>query len=169
MSDVDLAASTITLYDGKGRRTEARRHELPLMKEAAALLTARLEAIGDRANVPVFSTDDETQMRIETLSALIHDISEAMVAAKEAREPFQLRDLRRTAETMLASLKVSRDIRAQLQSHGLGGVQQQHYDMHDYTLEKQQTLKKWAAHLAKLKEGKTADVVSLMKRRGTDK
>ena len=169
VSDVDLAACTITLYDGKGRRTEARRHELPLVKEAAAILATRIEEIGDRTNVPVFSTDEKTRMRLETLSTVVHDMSEAMVAAKEAREPFRLSDLRRTAETMLASLKVSRDVRAQLQSHGLGGVQQQHYDMHDYTLEKQQTLKKWASHLASLKAGKQATVVPIGKGRASSR
>jgi hypothetical protein len=52
---------------------------------------------------------------------------------------------------MLASLKVSRDIRAQLQSHGLSGVQQRHYDRHDYLAEKRDGLEKWATHLAGLR------------------
>ena len=45
-----------------------------------------------------------------------------------------------------------------------GGVQDQHYDKHTYWLEKAQALRKWAAHLAKLRVGKTADVVPLPKR-----
>jgi hypothetical protein len=40
--------------------------------------------------------------------------------------------IRRTAETLLASKGISRDIRAQIQSHGLSGVQVRHYDRHDY-------------------------------------
>jgi len=71
-----------------------------------------------------FSTDHKSAVRIETISVLVTEISAEMVKEKEARESFQLRDLRRTAETMLASLKVSSDVRAQLQSHGLGGIQQ---------------------------------------------
>ena len=55
-----------------------------------------------------------------------------------------MRDLRRTVETMLASLKVSSDFRAQLQSHGLGGVQHRHYDRYSYALEKIQALEKGA-------------------------
>jgi len=31
---------------------------------------------------------------------------------------------------MLAAMGVSSDVRAQLQSHGLGGVQSRHYDRH---------------------------------------
>jgi hypothetical protein len=68
----------------------------------------------------------------------------------EARESFQLRDLRRTCETQMAALKISRDLRAQLQSHGLGGVQARHYDRHSYFAEKKQALQKWAKHLRRL-------------------
>jgi hypothetical protein len=52
-------------------------------------------------------------------------------------------------------------VRAQLQSHGLGGVQQRHYDRHEYALEKRAALEKWARHLAALKSGKQANVVPL--------
>lgn len=59
----------------------------------------------------------------KTLTVLVKEISEAMVTEGEARAPFQLRDIRRTCETMLAALKVSKDVRSNLLSHGLGGVQ----------------------------------------------
>jgi integrase len=163
-ADIDLSAGTVTLYDGKGARSQPRRHVLPLVKDAAAILERRLEEATDE--VPLFSTDERTPMRHETVSALVTDISEKMIKAKESRDPFQLRDLRRTAETMLASLKISSDVRAQLQSHGLGGIQQRHYDKHSYALEKKQALEKWSRHLATLKAGKQADVVQLPKKRG---
>jgi hypothetical protein len=104
-------------------------------------------------------TDIDIDAGSNTLSALIKEISDNMVKESDARAPFQLRDIRRTAETILASLKVSKDVRSHLLSHGLGGVQNQHYDRHTYWSEKRQALKKWAAYLAKLKEGKTADSV----------
>ena len=53
---------------------------------------------------------------------------------------FTLGDLRRTVETRLAAEGVSLEIRAQLQSHGLGGVQAKHYDRHDYLAEKRGAL-----------------------------
>jgi hypothetical protein len=92
---------------------------------------------------------------------------DAMLAEKppELRERFQLRDLRRTCETMLASLGVSKDIRAQLQSHGLGGVHARHYDKHEYLLEKRQALGKWVPHLARLKAGSAATVSEIGSRR----
>ncbi|MGC1522767.1 MAG: hypothetical protein WA803_14585 [Steroidobacteraceae bacterium] len=99
----------------------------------------------------LFSTDDRTGMREETISELVKNLSEQMVEAGEAREPFQLRDLRRTAETMLAKLGTGPNIRGEVQSHGLGGVQKRHYDQHDYLEEKRAALQLWASHLAALK------------------
>ncbi|HZT04392.1 MAG TPA: tyrosine-type recombinase/integrase [Steroidobacteraceae bacterium] len=165
-ADVDLSAATVTIYDKKGARTEARQHVVPLLKDSAALLKRRLESLAE--GEPVFSTDTRACMRLETISTLVSDIAGEMVKAQEARERFQLRDVRRTCETMLASLGVSKDIRAQLQSHGLGGVQGRHYDRHDYMLEKRQALEKWARHLERVKAGKTADVVQLGRRRVRD-
>jgi len=156
-ADVDTAGATITLWDGKGRRKEPRQHVIPLVKDAAAILTRRLDNLGE--GEPLFSTDKNTQLSISTLSNLVTEISTKMVGEKEAREPFQLRDVRRTAETLLAGLKVSSDVRAQVQSHGLGGVQNRHYDHHAYVLEKKQALEKWARHLTALMTGKTAKVV----------
>jgi integrase len=161
-TDVDLSASTLTIYDSKGARSQPRRHALPVGKDAAAILEQLLEETP--AGAPLLRTGETSGMSISTLSKTVTEISREMVEAKEAREPFQLRDVRRTAETMMASLKVSSDVRAQIQSHGLGGVQARHYDRHSYALEKQQTLEKWARHMTALKSGKQADVLLLKAR-----
>ena len=78
------------------------------MKTSASLIVTQIRCIS---------------VRHETMSVIVREISAEMVKAKEAREDFELRDLRRTDETMLAGLKVPSDVRAQLLSHGLGGVQ----------------------------------------------
>jgi hypothetical protein len=57
-------------------------------------------------------------MREETISQLVKNISAEMVKAGEAREPFQLRDLRRTAETMLAKLGTGPNIRVEVPDSG---------------------------------------------------
>ena len=158
-TDVDLSAGAVTLYDPKGARQQARRHVLPLVREAAEILRARLD--GKAASAPVFTTDGKTALRPETLSMALADLSRSMVRAGEAREPFQLRDLRRTCETMMASLGVSSDVRAQLQSHGLGGVQARHYDKHGYEVEKRRALELWARHLERLKSGETGTVTPM--------
>jgi hypothetical protein len=45
-------------------------------------------------------------------------------------------------------------LRAQLQSHGLGGVQDAHYDRHDYMLEKRRALEAWERRLLDIVEGR---------------
>ena len=47
-------------------------------------------------------------MRTEALSAAVAELSAAMLKDKEAREPFQLCDLRRTCKTMLGSLNAAK-------------------------------------------------------------
>jgi ATP-dependent protease HslVU (ClpYQ) peptidase subunit len=59
----------------------------------------------------------------------------------------------------LAALGVSSDIRAQIQSHGLGGVQARHYDRHNYMGEKLSTLEKWNLHLDKMITGQVGIVI----------
>ena len=61
--------------------------------------------------------------------------------------PFTARDLRRTCETRLAELGVSKEDRAQLLSHGISGVQAKHYDRHSYLPQKRAALEKWADYL----------------------
>jgi len=101
-------------------------------------------------SMPLFSLDGRTAMREETISEVTKMISSEMVKAGEAREPFQLRDIRRTVETMLAGLRTTKDVRGQLQSHGLNGVQQRHYDMHEYLEEKRAALQILGVHTGRL-------------------
>ena len=61
-------------------------------------------------------------------------------AVGDAIKDFAPKRLRSGVETALASLAISREVRAQLQSHGLGGVQDRHYDDHDYLAEKSAAL-----------------------------
>lgn len=171
-SDVDLQARTITLRDAKGRRTEPRRHVLPLTDVAAAIV-AKLLAIehGHRRRataeaapeaVPLFTAHGTRATRPETVEALASAIFEAMQSdpllaeLKACKGSAQLRDVRRTCETHLAALGIPRDVRAQLQSHGLGGIQARHYDRHEYMREKREALEAWAAYLDRIKRERAA-------------
>ena len=93
----------------------------------------------------LFTSDGKRPVSIDTLSSAVTQISGGA---------YQLRDLRRTSETMLAALGISKDLRAQIQSHGLGGVQDRHYDRHDYMPEKCRALEKWNRELERIR---TAD------------
>lgn len=176
VSDYDADTATLRLWDGKGRRRDAREHLLPLGPNGAALVQTLIERAkkreGERAKaedrVPevaglwIFSTHGKAQMVETTPGTRVAEISAGMRG-----EPFDLRAIRRTVETMLAGMGVSRDVRAQLLSHGISGVQAAHYDRHSYTDEKRAALVAWEARLTAIEKGeRTASNVRQMRRRG---
>jgi hypothetical protein len=147
----DVAATTIQLFDPKGKRVDPRPHLLPITKPMRAEL-AQLAPTGY-----VLSTDGGiTPMHPTSISAWAAD------AGKRAGiEGFQLKRVRSGVETALASVRVSKDVRGQLQSHGLGGVQDAHYDAHEYLPVKRQALDT----LHKLLEAEPAKNVTPIKRK----
>ncbi len=181
-ADVDLHARTIRLLDPKGKRAQPRAHVLPLTDEAAAIVACRLELAtvhvsrrqrqqarkegrelpAPQASPWLFSADGKCPTRPETLCKMVRTLATAATADKALQKAraslglFELRDVRRTCETMLAALGISRDVRAQIQSHGLGGIQQRHYDRHDYMREKAAALEQWGAYLAGLRDERVA-------------
>lgn len=157
----DVEGDTITLYDPKGRRTAPRVHVLPIGEDAAkivAMLLARAQAAGSPY---LFPADKAKPMNVRTVSKYMQSVRKAMTEAKEASD-FLLVDVRRTCETRLAGLGVSKDLRAQIQSHGLGGVQDRHYDRYEYLKEKRVALDAWAAWLTAKPAG---NVVAIGKKR----
>jgi integrase len=143
--DVDLDGRTVTILDPKGKRQQARQHTLPLSDRCIEIINRRI--VYAKGGWLFSSTNGRLQLRPQTSTAAALKISEAMQADGTARAPFQMRDIRRTCETLLASMGVSRDLRAQLQSHGLSGVQQRHYDKHEYMDEKRRALSDWERRL----------------------
>jgi integrase len=151
--DVDMQMGTIRLLDGKGRRTTPREHLLPIPAQAVPIIKSLLE---QNAKFKfLFTNDGKRQLSICTLSQAVREISKGS---------YQMRDLRRTCETMLAKLGVSKDIRAQLQSHGLSGVQDRHYDRYQYLPEKLRALNIWCGYLDRVKDGNAglSNVVTLV-------
>ena len=127
VSDYDEHTQTLRLWDGKGKRSAPREHLLPLAPKGAAIVES-LIARASTLNTPLlFSSFGSTQLVETTPGKRVAEIAKAMKG-----EPFDLRDIRRTCETMLAGIGISRDTRAQLLSHGISGVQAAHYDRHDY-------------------------------------
>lgn len=130
LTAVDVAGETIRLLDPKGKRTEAREHLLPVTKP----MRRELDQLAPKGFM--LSTDGgKTAMHATSLSAWA-----AEVGTKAKIEGFQLKRVRSGIETLLAQAGVSREIRGQLQSHGIGGVQDRHYDAHLYLPEKRQAL-----------------------------
>lgn len=163
INDYDKDSKTLRLWDGKGRRTSPREHLLPLPPKAAAIV----EKLVDRArkleeanakkenrepthnNLWLFTTTGKTQLTDTTPGKRAAEICKNMKCL-----PFDLRDIRRTCETMLAGMRVHKDIRSQLLSHGLSGVQDAHYDRHGYTDEKRTALVAWEKRLDEILTGK---------------
>ncbi|MBI3143749.1 MAG: hypothetical protein HYZ18_00480 [Pseudogulbenkiania sp.] len=155
-ADFDPVRRTLLLEDIKGQRSEPRPHLVPLNALAFPLVQHLKKTNGHKARLFALR---EVQLQSERLSEVVRDIAKAMVEEGAARGPFTLADLRRSVETMLAELGVSKDIRARVLSHGIGGVQDTHYDMHDYLAEKRTALDKWADKLQSLMENEPEPVV----------
>jgi integrase len=144
---VDITGKTITLLDPKGRNRHSspRRHLLPIHDDLLPVIRRRVEQSA-AVDSPLFSTHGRVPLRKETVGALVEAIEAVMRTEGELeRGAFSMRDLRRTAETHMAALSISSDVRAQIQSHGLGGIQARHYDRHDYMPEKRAAIEQWVS------------------------
>jgi len=144
----DWDGKILRLTDPKGKRKQPREHLLPLGPMASGVVAEqvkRAQAAGVRW---IFPSRAGTPLHESMPGPRVTEIAQAM-----GGEPFDLRDLRRTVETMLAGVGVSREIRAQLLSHGISGVQALHYDRHDYLKEKRGALLRWERHLTRIMSG----------------
>lgn len=126
----NVTGEAFTLYDGKGRPGKAPRpHTVPLIPlAAAALLDCKPQG------VYALSTDNGvTHLAATTLSNWAVDAAVNIPG-------FATKRIRSGVETLLASARISTEIRGRLQSHGITGVQARHYDGHDYMDEKRHAL-----------------------------
>ncbi|NIE59623.1 MULTISPECIES: integrase family protein [unclassified Burkholderia] len=153
--DYDPDAAILTLFDRKGRRQVPRRHDIPLPAGAVAIVRQCFCLIEkDAEDQRIFGTTVP-----DTVSDVISKISAAMVTSGEAVAGFGWTDIRRTVETLLIEeLRVSKDLRSQILSHGIGGVQNRHYDRADYTRQIRPILARWAAWITN-KKGKGTKLV----------
>lgn len=151
VSDINLDAGTICIKDGKGKRTVARDHVLPLSGNALPEVKWLLNHARNVGSTYLFPSSVRGKVVTQgTISAIIKNICDKMRESDINIAHFQFSDLRRTAETTLASMGVSKDYRAQLQSHGISSVQARHYDMYDYLKEKEAAILLWQKHLESL-------------------
>lgn len=161
VTDYDPQTKTLRLLDGKGTRLTPREHFLPLATKGAALVESLVKRAEKLKTTQLFSSTGTKQ-----LSVNMPGIRCAEIRVDMECEPFNLRDIRRTCETMLASLGVSRDTRAQLLSHGISGVQAAHYDRYEYAKEKRAALVAWEQRLDDIATGKnSANVVQIKRKR----
>lgn len=138
VTELDPDVQAVIMRDAKGRRKEPRLHVVPLIPEAKEAL----DAMPGDSGPFLFSIDGGASgATYDDVGRRVQEVVAAMREADELEgEPFTPGDIRRTVETRLAALRVSKDIRAHLQSHGIAGVQDRHYDKHDYLDEKREAL-----------------------------
>lgn len=135
-SAYDFGEKALTLVDTKGK-AQARAHLVPLLPEALKVLeTVRPHSGG---YTWPFTTFGKTSIRLETLIDAVREIA----IGADFERPFTLRDIRRTVETTLASLGVSKEIRANLLSHGRGDKIDKTYNKYQYLNEKRMALQAW--------------------------
>ena len=97
-NDYSPDARTLTLWDGKGRRSEAREHVLPLIDDAEAALLAMAGDKGPHLFTVNGGKDAATPAMLD--DAMIR-VSEAMVTAREIPRTITPGAIRRTVETIL--------------------------------------------------------------------
>ena len=156
VEDYDPEAKTLTLWDSKGNRKSPRKHIVPLGALGASIVSGLVDRAEAEESPLLFASAAGTPIHISMPGKRVSEISKQM-----GGEIFNLLDIRRTIETMLAGLGIGRDIRAQLLSHGISGVQAVHYDRHDYLKEKRATVRKWEAFLKQLIDDQGEKVISL--------
>lgn len=134
----------IVIYDGKGRPGQGpRTHTLPVIEEARR----QLAAFDHEGEYLISTTSGRRPVSTTTMAGW----AKALVG--DSIDGFQLKRVRSGVETLLASKGISRDIRGQLQSHGLTGLQARHYDGHDYMAEKRHALEVLLASLSEVVPG----------------
>lgn len=139
LSDMDADSDSLCLLDRKGRRSEPRQHLVPLISEAIDAIHAM---DGGKAGSHLFTvTSGKSGASYFIIRDRVGEVVQAMLAADELPGgPFTPGDLRRTVETRLAAVGIPESVRGQLQSHGLSGVQNRHYDRYKYLDEKRAAL-----------------------------
>ena len=154
--DYDAAERVLTLIERKGRDGKKKKHLLPISDWVATIIEQMREI---NPSGLIFSTSGgAVEISLETLSNAVRDIGVAF--CKGETRPYTAKDLRRTAETRLVALGVSKEHRARLLSHGKkSDVQDFHYDRHGYLPENAATLAKWEAHLSQVLSGEAPKVI----------
>ena len=152
VSDFDTDTNTLRLWDSKGKRTMAREHLIPLGSKASKIVRVLSRTKQDDALL--------FGVQSQTLGNRVSEISGITAT------PFDLRDIRRTCETMLAGMGITKETRAQLLSHGLGGIQDAHYDRHSYAKEKHAALVVWERRLDEIANGQSSKNIIQLKRKG---
>jgi len=147
--DIDFENRLMVLYDPKGRRQEPRRHVVALNEDVWSLVLKFLR-VPDSGKGKLFCFDDGREIKQDVASNHAKRLSVKLLEAEVIKTKFTLGDFRRTWETHMARLNVSKEIRGQIASHGISGVQDNHYDMFDYLEQKLEVCNLWCNEIRRI-------------------
>ncbi len=158
LANVNLESRMLRLHDGKGRRITPREHDLPLTSGAQTEVLALRQMANDLGNPYLIPGAVEAKpMTAGPLSQVMTKLSRRLCAQKKLAEPFCYANIRSTVETHLGELDVAPHVRAEIQSHDMGGVQKKNYDHAKYVKQKLRALEIWQQCLTEAAEQAQAD------------
>ncbi|SHG42320.1 Site-specific recombinase XerD [Fodinibius roseus] len=140
--DINDGIWTIPASESKSKRT----HDIPLSNCANEIIE-KIRPLTGRSSY-VFKSPRMDDDPIQWFRRAVKRIRK-----KSKVKDFRIHDLRRTAATHMAKLKVDRTVLGKILNHkGLSGDTQitAIYDRHSYLDEKREALQQWASHLKKI-------------------
>lgn len=128
------------------RTKNGRAHEVPLVIETQRLLR---EQIGQRRSGLVFPSPKKPKLAVG-ISAPGRAVKRLFQSGHLKIDRFTPHDLRRTVETGMARLGVTKEVRDRVLNHADTSIGGTHYNRHDYAAEKREALERWTQHVLKL-------------------
>lgn len=119
-------------------------HVVPLTDQAVeviGLLLSESERLGTTLLFPGHRNRQQP-IREDSVASMVADYRQAYSAGN-----WTVRDIRRTAKTVLGELGVSKEVRDRVHGHALHDVSSRHYDRYDYLEEKRQAMNVWQGWL----------------------
>lgn len=132
LSTANVTEDRITIYDGKGRPGKPAR---PLAVPLVAQAKAALRVCAPKGAYALSTDEGETHIAATTLSDWA-----VQAGAAAGIESFAAKRIRSGVETLLTEAGISKEVRGRLQSHGVSGVQDRHYNAYEYLAEKTSAL-----------------------------
>lgn len=145
----ETSEDLLHLTDGKGKKAKAWDHLLPLTDRIKQILKPLFE---DEIGPGPFCIGRRC-IRPDTAGKRFSDAGKILNRDGKTRY-FSYKNVRVTAETLMALLGISKETRSWILSHGRSDVQSVHYDRYSYLPEKHAALELWGKYLDCLHEGK---------------
>lgn len=148
----ETADDLLHLTDSKGKKGQAWDHLLPLTERIKEILQPLFD---DKIGPGPFCIGRRC-IRPDTAGKRFSDAGKVLSNSAQTRY-FSYANVRVTAETLMASLGISKETRSWLLSHGRSDVQSVHYDRYSYLPEKHAALELWGRYLDCLHDEKEWD------------